>query len=174
MLPPLVDSLILGITPHPHLITGWANLLLMGQVSESLTGRASYLTRWPMTRRDQLGFGRGGIWEELLKARDEERLDLVVAQSDEPEGWRTLALRDGFPPRALHLKTAQDRTVWFDGYVLTHLERDLQDLSSISALADFRWLMRAAYLRMDNLVNQAELGRDVALPQGLQPHTHVG
>ena len=47
----------------------------------------------------------------------------------------------------------------------TYLERDLQDLSAISALPDFRRLMRAACLRLGQLVNQTELGRDVALPQ---------
>ena len=46
--------------PGKFLITGSANLLLMRQVSESLAGRASYLTLWPMTRREQLGLGRGG------------------------------------------------------------------------------------------------------------------
>jgi hypothetical protein len=37
------------------LLTGSANLLLMRGVSESLAGRASYLTLWPMTRREQAG-----------------------------------------------------------------------------------------------------------------------
>ena len=76
-----------------------------------------------------------------------------------------LARRGGFPSPAVHLASDQDRTVWFDGYVRTYLERDLQDISSISALPDFRRLMRAACLRMGQLLNQAELGRDVALPQ---------
>lgn len=39
------------------LLTGSANLLLMRGVSESLAGRASYLTLWPMARREQRGFG---------------------------------------------------------------------------------------------------------------------
>ena len=151
--------------PGKFLLTGSANLLLMRQVSESLAGRASYLTLWPMTRREQRGLGRSGIWEELLEARDEEWLDLVAAQPDEPEDWRELARRGGFPLPALQLDTTQQRAIWFDGYVRTYLERDLQNLSSISALPDFRRLMRAACLRMGNLVNQAELGRDVALPQ---------
>ena len=47
----------------------------------------------------------------------------------------------------------------------TYLERDLQDLAAISALPDFRRLMRAACLRIGQLVNQTELGRDTALPQ---------
>ena len=76
-----------------------------------------------------------------------------------------LAHRGGFPSPALHLESQRDKAVWFDGYVRTYLERDLQALSSISALPDFRRLMRAACLRMGQLVNQAELGRDVALPQ---------
>lgn len=151
--------------PGQFLLTGSANLLLMRQVSESLAGRASYLTLWPMTRREQQGLGRGGLWEELLDTRDEEWFDLIAAQPDEPEDWRMLARRGGFPLPALHLATAQERAVWFDGYVRTYLERDLQDLSSIAALPDFRRLTRAACLRMGQLVNQAELGRDVALPQ---------
>jgi predicted AAA+ superfamily ATPase len=65
----------------------------------------------------------------------------------------------------VHLPTARERLVWFDGYVRTYLERDLQALSSIEGLPDFRRLMRAACLRLGQLVNQTELGRDVALPQ---------
>jgi hypothetical protein len=136
----------------------------MRQVSESLAGRASYLTLWPMTRREQRGMGRCGVWDELLAARDEDWADVLAAQPKEPEDWRALARRGGFPTPAVHLKTAQERTVWFDGYVRTYLERDLRDLASIAALPDFRRLMRAACLRLGQLVNQTDLGRDVALP----------
>ena len=151
--------------PGQFLLTGSANLLLMRQVSESLAGRASYLTLWPMTRREQLGLGRCGVWEELLEAPDSDWLNLLAAQPQEATDWRALARRGGFPTPAIHLSTPPDRAVWFDGYVRTYLERDLQELSSIAALPDFRRLMRAACLRLGQLVNQTELGREVALPQ---------
>lgn len=151
--------------PGRFLLTGSANLLLAHRVSESLAGRASYLTLWPMTRREQSGLGRCGLWDELLAARDEDWLDLLAAQTDGPEDWRALARRGGFPTPAVHMTTTRERAIWFDGYVRTYLERDLQDLSSISSLPDFRRLMRAACLRVGQLVNQTELGRDVALPQ---------
>ena len=151
--------------PGRFLLTGSANLLLMRRVSESLAGRASYLTLWPMTRREQLGLGRGGLWEEFLKARDSDWPELLADGQEMSEDWRNLALRGGFPSPALHLDSQGDRTVWFDGYVRTYLERDLQVLSSITALPDFRRLMRAASLRTGQLVNQSELGRDVGLPQ---------
>jgi predicted AAA+ superfamily ATPase len=147
------------------LLTGSANLLMMRRVSESLAGRASYLTLWPMTRREQRGEGRCGLWRELLAEPDGKWLDLLAAQPDETDDWRALALRGGFPTPAVEMKRAAERTVWFDGYVRTYLERDLQELASIESLPDFRRLMRAACLRLGQLVNQAELGRDVALPQ---------
>lgn len=151
--------------PGRFLLTGSANLLLMRQVSESLAGRASYLTLWPMTRREQRGEGRGGVWEELLSASDEEWLDVLAAGDAQAEDWRALACRGGFPTPALAIEDARERSIWFDGYVRTYLERDLQHLALISALPDFRRLMRAAALRLGQLVNQAELGRDVSLPQ---------
>lgn len=151
--------------PGRFLLTGSANLLLMRRVSESLAGRASYLTLWPMTRREQRGLGCSGLWEELLGTRDRDWLDLVAAQPDQQEDWRVLARRGGFPVPAVHLKTAAERVIWFDGYVRTYLERDLQEISAIAALPDFRRLMQAACLRLGGLVNQTDLGRDTALPQ---------
>ena len=151
--------------PGRFVLTGSANLLLMRRVSESLAGRASYLTLWPMTRREQRGLGGCGVWEALIGARDGDWLDLLAAAPDEPEDWRALARRGGFPVPAVHLRAASERAVWFDGYVRTYLERDLQALSSIAALPDFRRLMQAAALRLGQLVNQTDLGRDVGLPQ---------
>lgn len=151
--------------PGRFLLTGSANLLLMHQVSESLAGRASYLTLWPMTRREQLGQGRAGRWDELLAARDEDWLEVLSAGDEMPEDWRALARRGGFPTPALQLTSSRERAIWFDGYVRTYLERDLQNLAAITALPDFRRLMQAICLRLGQLTNQTEIGRDVALPQ---------
>lgn len=152
-------------SPGRFLLTGSANLLLMRQVSETLAGRASYLSLWPMTRREQLGMAQPGRWEALLAARDEDWLDLLIADDAQREDWTSLAQRGGFPTPALELANARERAIWFDGYIRTYLERDLQDLASISALPDFRRLMRAACQRVGQLINQTELGRDAGLPQ---------
>jgi len=83
--------------------------------------------------------------------------------------WRALARRGGYPTPAHALATPADRRLWFAGYTQTYLERDLRGLSEVSSLADFRRLMRAVCLRVGNLANQAEIGRDCGLPQ---PTTH--
>ncbi len=151
--------------PGRFLLTGSANLLLMGRVSESLAGRASYLTLWPMTRREQKGLGRCGIWERLFEAPDDQWLEVVSESGSTEDDWRALVRRGGFPVPAVHLDTPEARAIWFDGYVQTYLERDLQALSSIAALPDFRRLMRAACLGLGRLVNQSRLGRDIGLKQ---------
>ncbi len=146
------------------LLTGSANLALLDKVSESLAGRASYATLWPMTRREQQGKGRAGIWEELFEARDEDWADVVSTHKGVSEDWRSAARRGGYPTPALELSEVE-REHWFAGYAQTYLDRDVLQLSSISSLPDLRRLMRAVSLRIGQLANQTELGRDVALPQ---------
>lgn len=151
--------------PGRFLLTGSANLLLMQKVSESLAGRAAYLTLWPMTRREQLGLGQAGAWDRLLSGADADWRDILLAETAPEEDWRTLAVRGGYPVPAHDLADTESRSLWFDGYTRTYLERDLQDLSTVTSLVDFRRLMRAACLRLGSLVQQTEMGRDVGLPQ---------
>jgi uncharacterized protein len=152
-------------TPGRFVLTGSANLLLMRRVNETLAGRASYVNLWPLSRRERLGLATCGIWSALLGQPRDEWLDLVRGQKVPPADWRQETLLGGYPVPALELSTAADRTVWFEGYVRTYLERDLQDLAAIETLVDFRRLMRAACLRIGNLLNQTELARDTQVPR---------
>jgi hypothetical protein len=151
--------------PGRFVLTGSANLLLMQRISETLAGRATYVTLWPLTRREKLGRGSAGRWGDLVTAPIEEWYDLVRSDEAPSADWRAEARRGGYPIPAVELDSDQARALWFDGYVRTYLERDLQDLASIDNLVDFRRLMRAACLRLGNLVNQADLGRDIRIPR---------
>lgn len=145
-------------------LTGSANLLMMKQVSDSLAGRAYYLRLQPLTRREQLGEGSTGIWTRFFDVRVEEWLDLVRAEDKRQEDWRDAVKRGGFPGAAIELHDEEARALWFDGYIATYLERDLRDLQAVSNLQDFQALMQASALRIGNLLNHAELGRDIKMP----------
>lgn len=168
-----IPSLMLAIkrqvdlarVPGQFVLTGSANLLLLRKVADSLAGRASYVTLWPLTRREQLGFGTAGAWSTLLDTPPAAWPDVLADSDAPPADWRDVAVRGGFPTPAIELDTADERAIWFSGYVQTYLERDLRDLTSLVGLADFRRLMQAAALRTGQLVNQTDLGRDCALPQ---------
>lgn len=171
-----VPELLLSIKEHvdtaringQFLLTGSANLLLLRNVSESLAGRARYLTLWPMTRREQLGLAACGIWSELFEHAVDSWPTLLQQQQVPSEPWQALASRGGYPAPAL-LDTSQasdtDRNELFAGYAQTYLERDLRDLATVDSLVDFQRLMRTICLRIGNVMNQADLARDTGIPR---------
>ena len=146
-------------------LTGSANLLLMHRVSETLAGRATYVNLWPLTRRERLGLGTAGIWSELLSAPVPEWIDLVETHPSIPADWQNEVRAGGYPTPAVELGSDDARSLWFDGYLRTYLERDLRTVAAIDNLVDFRRLMRAACLRLGTMVNQTELGRDTRIPR---------
>ncbi|MDE0661029.1 MAG: ATP-binding protein [Gammaproteobacteria bacterium] len=146
-------------------LTGSANLLLMRRVSESLAGRATYINLWPFTRRERLGMGTPGIWSDLLSTPAADWPSVLEGQDDAAVDWRATVRESGYPVPALELADPDARALWFDGYVRTYLERDLQMLSAVGDLVDFRRLMRAASHRIGGLVNQTEIGRDTGIPR---------
>jgi uncharacterized protein len=149
--------------PGRYVLTGSANLLLMEGVSESLAGRAAYLKLWPLTRSEVGGRGGTGAWSELLAVPIGEWESVVRARPEDRGDWRKLTAVGGLPVPAHELDIQEARSLWFDGYVETYLERDLQALSRIDSLGDFRRLIRAAALRLGTVLNQAEIARDVAI-----------
>ena len=151
--------------PGRFLLTGSANLDLMRGVSETLAGRAVYVTLWPMTRREAEGEGRVGSWDVLLDESPRRWLEALAdtAPATRPT-WPELALRGGYPFPALHLRKQPDREAWFEGYLQTYLERDLRQLAAIDNLVAFQRLVRAVAHRVGGLMNQARLARDAGLP----------
>jgi len=147
------------------LLTGSANLLLMRRVSESLAGRAIYLTLLPMSAREKRGVPDAASWQLLVNAKSTKE---IIAHANgfgkTQQDWAESAVIGGYP--SVVLAESQDqRTRWFEGYVRTYLERDLRDVASISALIDFRRVMGLSALRLGQIINQSELARDAALSQ---------
>ena len=88
--------------------------------------------------------------------------------------WRDSARESGYPVPALELPDESARALWFDGYIRTYLERDLQALSAVGDLVDFRRLMRAASHRLGGMVNQVEIARDTRIPRAtVQRHLNL-
>ena len=155
-------------------LTGSANLLLMHRVSETLAGRATYVNLWPLTRRERLGLGAAGIWTEFLTMPPSEWPALVDSPPSVSVDWRDEVRRSGYPTPAVELDSDDARSLWFDGYVRSYLERDLQTMAAIGNLVDFRRLMRAACLRLGTVVNQAGLSRDTRIPRAtVQRHLNL-
>lgn len=69
-----------------------------------------------------------------------------------------------------HLKVAIDRNrdakgqyVFYRSYTATYLERDVRNLLQVSSLRDFERFLRACALRSGQILNKADLARDVGI-----------
>jgi hypothetical protein len=143
-------------TPGRFVLSGSANLALMEGVSESLAGRALYLTLHPFSRRERLGSTEPPFLTAFLtepRLPSQPRFRPVTNEE---------VLAGGLPP--VVTGEAPDPALWFLGYEQTYLERDLRDLSQVADLVAFRNLLRLAAFRTAQILNQSEMARDAKLP----------
>ena len=91
--------------PGRYILTSSANLLLMRSVSESLAGRAGYLTLWPMTRGEQMGTSQAGKWSMFFDEPPETWLEILAESSTSPSiflsGGIASAAKTATPPPPL-------------------------------------------------------------------------
>ena len=56
-----------------------------------------------------------------------------------------------------------DSAAFYNSYLATYLERDVRSLTNVGSLRDFERFLRACALRSANLLNKADLARDVGI-----------
>lgn len=122
------------------LLTGSQKFTLMNGVSESLAGRADIIELETLSLA------------EVLTALPATIVDNMI-------------VRGGFPE--LHANPDIDAVAFYNSYLATYLERDVRALANVGSLRDFERFLRACALRSANLLNKADLARDV----GIAPST---
>jgi len=141
--------------PGQFILSGSANLALLGHVSETLAGRAGYFTLHPMSRRElRKATARQPFLVKFLNA-----LALPGGKA-EPVSEQEV-LTGGLPP--VCLGPSDDVAEWFRGYVQTYVERDVRQLSQITDLVAFRTLAQLAALRTAQVLVVSTLARDAKL-----------
>lgn len=124
------------------LLTGSQKFTLMKNVSESLAGRADIV--------------------EL------ETLSLAEIQAALQTRIESAIVRGGFPE--LYANLDIDAVAFYNSYLATYLERDVRSLTNVGSLRDFERFLRACALRSANLLNKADLARDVGIAPSTANH----
>ena len=125
------------------LLTGSQKFTLMKNVSESLAGRAD------IAELETLSFA------EIRAARPAITVETAI-------------VRGGFPE--LHANPDIDQVAFYNSYLATYLERDVRSLANVGSLRDFERFLRACALRSANLLNKADLARDVGIAPSTANH----
>lgn len=136
-----------------YLLTGSQNLLLLERVTESLAGRAAMLKLLPLSRREAEGHPAEPLPWEVKTALSAKKSSVVKL-------WASL-LRGGYPELIAHPK--RDAAMWQASYVQTYLERDVRALKQVGDLTQFQNFLRALVARSGQLLNIAEMSRDLGV-----------
>ena len=122
------------------LLTSSQKFTSMKSISESLAGRADIVELETLS------------WAEIRAALPQTVLESAI-------------VRGGFPE--LYANPDIDMVAFYNSYLATYLERDVRSLANVGSLRDFERFLRACALRSANLLNKADLARDV----GISPST---
>ena len=125
------------------LLTGSQKFTLMKSVSESLAGRADIAELETLS------------WAEIRAALPQTTVETSI-------------VRGGFPE--LHANSEIDHVAFYNSYLATYLERDVRSLANVGNLRDFERFLRACALRSANLLNKADLARDVGIAPSTANH----
>ena len=139
--PTLLRYVKATVDRHRHrrgtfLLIGSQPFNLMKSVADSLAGRASIVQLEPLSYAE----ARATLPE--LAAED-------------------FLVRGGFPE--LWSDPKIDSRDFYRSYVATYLERDVRQLLQVISLRDFQRFLRASAMRTAQLLNRADLARDVAI-----------
>jgi predicted AAA+ superfamily ATPase len=144
-------------TPGRFLLTGSANALLLPQLADSLAGRMEVLELWPLAQTE-IERNSHSLVDDLFSGNFADsypfsRNDFIIR-----------LIRGGYPV-ALQRNNDKRRAAWFDNYLTTILQRDVQDLARIEGLSELPNLLRLLATRSGSLLNIAELSRTTRIAQ---------
>ncbi len=145
-------------SPGRFLLSGSANFSLLKGISETLAGRAIYLTLSPFSLRElRRHSSKRPFLLEFIKSPA-----LPASHSGTTSRIEYAdVLMGGMPP--VCLKQSKDPLLWFQGYEQTYLERDIRALSQVADLISFRNLFKLAAFRTGQILKISELARDAKL-----------
>jgi uncharacterized protein len=124
-------------------LTGSQKFTLKNSVSESLAGRAD------IAELETLSFA------EIRAALPQTVVEAAI-------------VRGGFPE--LQANPDIDHVSFYNSHLSTYLERDVRSLANVGNLRDFERFLRACAPRSANLLNKADLARDVGIAPSTANH----
>jgi predicted AAA+ superfamily ATPase len=136
-------------TPGRFLLTGSANVLLVPRLADSLAGRMEILRLFPLaqcelSRRKPTFLDH--LFEGAFKTRRTERLVSQLAERIVAGGYPDALVRSG-----------RRQSNWYRDYLAAIVQRDVRDLTRISALDALPRLVAAAAGQTARLLNVSDL-----------------
>lgn len=162
--PELLEGIKLDIDKERRngtfLLTGSANVLDMKKAKETLAGRIVEVPIWPLSQK------------EIAGKPDENIVDILFAQgvegvtaADVPHEGLLEAIVTGGYPEILKITSVRGRSLWFNAYISTYVERDIRDVGELRDISSFIRFYNIIAPRSCGLLNKSDLASDANLSE---------
>lgn len=138
-------------------ITGSANVFTLPKVADSLVGRTSLRTLWPLSQGEIAGHR-----ERFLNAVFSPKVEAVEEHRDIKRDVLVRALKGGFP-EILQLRSEDAVRTWFGSYVTTVIQREIRDIRNVAGLREMPQILSLLAARSMSVLNRAELSRSLEM-----------
>ncbi len=139
--------------PGMVIMTGSANPLLTATIADSLAGRMALLRLMPLSQGEMLQRN-----EDIISYLFTDQWRLKQVQPLTRATLLAMLCHGGYPGLPTTDNQAQI-DIWFNSYLTTILERDVQDLAQIEGIKELPHLLQLLATRTGGLLNVAELSR---------------
>ncbi len=138
-------------------LTGSQKFELMQDVSESLAGRIAIFDLHGLSNREKRGVkSEPFLPEKFMRAKGKAKTPAEV--------FRAIWL-GSYPELSCHSSAEKYWTLFYQSYVQTYLERDVRKLAQVADLGVYFVFMKAVAARSGQMLNYADLARDVGVSQ---------
>lgn len=142
------------------LLTGSANVLDMKQAKDTLAGRIIEISMWPLSQKELNNKANDNIIDTLFK------LGIEGVKTDTLSYINILqAIIDGGYPEIQKIDSIMGKSLWYNSYISTYVERDIRDVGELRDISAFIRFFNIIAPRSCGLVNKSDLASDSNLTE---------
>jgi predicted AAA+ superfamily ATPase len=162
--PELLEGIKIAIDKNringSFLLTGSANVLDMKKAKDTLAGRIIEIPMWPLSQKELQNKPDENIIDILFK-KGANALNNVSIQLNE----QLDAIVKGGYPEIVKINSKRGRSLWFNAYISTYIERDIRDVGELRDISAFIRFYNIIATRSCGLVNKSGLANDANLSE---------
>jgi hypothetical protein len=148
--------------PGQFILTGSADILMLPQVSESLTGRIEILPLYPFSESERSGMEDN--FPDRLYSSTALKSFMSIAATPTAQDLMQGVIKGGYP-EMMRRDSAMRQRAWFNAYIKTLIERDIKAFAQIEQSTDMFRLLALLAAYSGGLSHYADLSRVLEMPQ---------
>ncbi|NCO01076.1 MAG: ATP-binding protein [Epsilonproteobacteria bacterium] len=142
------------------LLTGSANVLDMKKAKDTLAGRIIEIPMWPLSQKEVHNKAEENIIDILFT----KGVDGFKSSKISYENILTSVVNGGYP-EVLKIDSARGKSLWFNSYISTYVERDIRDVGELRDISSFIRFYNIIAPRSCGLLNKSDLASDANLSE---------